>query len=108
MNIYKVDETYAVSAQIVPGDVAAIAAHGFVAIICHRPDGEEAGQPSAAVIEAECVRAGLLFHHIPFAGMPIADDAVQEQRRVLKNSAGPVLGYCRSGQRSTFIWQASA
>jgi sulfide:quinone oxidoreductase len=108
MNIFRITDDYAVSPQILPDDLAAIAAEGFIAIICNRPDGEEPGQPTAAEIAAAADRAGLAFHHIPVAGMPITDEAIEKQRRLIDDSSGPVLGYCRTGQRSQLIWQARA
>jgi uncharacterized protein (TIGR01244 family) len=108
MTITRITATYAVAAQILADDVATIAAEGFVAIICNRPDGEEPGQPTAAEIAAACDAAGLAFHHIPVSGMPIAIEFIEEQRRLITDSDGPVLGYCRSGQRSQIIWSASA
>ncbi len=104
----KLSENYAVAPQVLPDDVASIAAEGFVVIICNRPDGEEPGQPTAAEVAAACEKAGLAFHHIPISGMPVAQELIQEQRRLIETSAGPVLAYCRSGQRSQFIWEVSA
>jgi len=108
MNISQITDDYAVAPQILPDDVTVLAAEGFVTIICNRPDGEEPGQPSAAEIEAACEAAGLAFHHIPVSVMPIAIEFIQEQRRLIIESDGKVLGYCRSGQRSHIIWSASA
>jgi uncharacterized protein (TIGR01244 family) len=108
MNISRISDNYAVTPQILPLEVAAIAEQGFVAVICNRPDGEDPGQPTSAAIAAECAKAGLAFHHIPVSGMPIPESAILEQRRLIDESGGMVLGYCRSGQRSLVIWQASA
>lgn len=108
MNISRITDNYAVSPQISADEVAYCAELGFVAIICNRPDGEEPGQPTAAEISRECIKAGLAFHHVPVSGMPISEQAVREHHQVIAASAGPVLGYCRSGQRSLIIWQASA
>jgi sulfide:quinone oxidoreductase len=49
---------------------------------------------------------GLGFHHIPVRGMPIPADDVAQHRRIINESTGPVLAYCRSGQRSVAIFQA--
>jgi uncharacterized protein (TIGR01244 family) len=106
MNISPLAENYVAAAQIRPADIVAIAAAGFTAVICNRPDNEEPGQPNADEIAAECERTGMTFHHIPVSRMPISESAIEEHRRVIDSSAGPVLGYCRSGQRSTVIWQA--
>lgn len=106
MRYSKITDDYAVSEQIQPTDIAAVAAQGFVAVICNRPDNEEPGQPPASEIQAACEQAGIDFHHIPVAGMPLAAEDVSAHHDVLQQSAGPVLGYCRSGQRSMIIWQA--
>jgi sulfide:quinone oxidoreductase len=106
MRLSRLTDDYAVAEQIQPADVAGIAAQGFVAVICNRPDNEEPGQPRANEIAVECETAGISFHHIPVSGMPIPEEAVQTQRGVIDGSDGPVLGYCRSGQRSMIIWQA--
>jgi uncharacterized protein (TIGR01244 family) len=108
MNISRITDNYAVAPQLRADEIAYCAELGFVTIICNRPDGEEPGQPSAAEIANECIKAGIAFHHIPVSGMPIPEAAVREHRRQIDASAGPVLGYCRSGQRSLLIWQASA
>ena len=106
MNVSELAQNYAVAAQIQSSDVEAIAAAGFAAVICNRPDNEEPGQPSAAEIAAACEKTGITFHHIPVSGMPISEAAIDAHRQVIENSSGPVLGYCRSGQRSMVIWQA--
>ena len=108
MNISQITDNYAVAPQVHPDDIRLLAEQGFVAVICNRPDDEEPGQPSAADIAAACDAAGLAFHHIPVSGMPIAAENIQEQRRLVIESDGMVLGYCRTGQRSQIIWSASA
>jgi sulfide:quinone oxidoreductase len=106
MHLSRLTEIYAVAEQIQPADVAAIAAQGFVAVICNRPDDEEPGQPQVNEIAAACEKVGISFHHIPVSSMPIPEEAVQEHHGIIDSSSGPVLGYCRSGQRSMIIWQA--
>ena len=106
MHFSKLTDNYAVAEQIQPADVAGIAAQGFVAVICNRPDNEEPGQSQAGEIAAACETSGIAFHHVPVSGMPIPEQAVQDHRGIIDSSAGPVLGYCRTGQRSMMIWQA--
>jgi len=108
MNATRITDDYAVAAQVLPNEVAAIAAKGFVAVICNRPDNEDPQQPLASEIAAECEKAGMTFHHIPVSRVPISESAISEHRRVVDASGGPVFAYCRSGHRSTVIWQASA
>ncbi len=106
MHLSRLTENYAVAEQIQPADIAAIAAQGYATVICNRPDNEEPGQPQASELKSACEKASIAFHHIPVAGMPIPSTAVAEHRRAIESSDGPVLGYCRSGQRSMVIWQA--
>ncbi len=93
--------------QIEPADVAALAEEGYTAIVCNRPDGEEYGQPLAADVAAECEARGIAFHFIPIDRNGLTMDMVETFRRAAEESDGPLLAYCRSGQRSSVIWQAS-
>jgi len=107
MTVYRLSETCAVSSQIQPADVAAIAAEGFTTIICNRPDGEDVGQPAASDIAAECEAHGVTFEMIPIDRSGLTMDMVEGFRNAVAASEGPVLAYCRSGQRSSVLWQAS-
>ena len=107
MSIYRLSEACAVAGQIQPTDVVSLAADGFTTIICNRPDSEDFGQPAAGDIEAECATHGVVFHHIPIDRGGLTMQMVEAFRQAVEASAGPVLAYCRSGQRSAVIWQAS-
>jgi sulfide:quinone oxidoreductase len=107
MNVYKLSANCTVAGQILASDVVALAADGFTTIICNRPDGEDIGQPTADEIAAECASNDLVFHHIPVSNSGLTMDAVERFRDAVTNSKGPVLAYCRSGQRCSVIWQAS-
>src|SRR3954468_8339579 len=98
----RLDETALVfPRQIVPDDMPAIAAHGIRLIVNNRPDGEEPGQPASAEIEAAARAAGLGYRHIPIAGgFPSAQ--VEAMAEALED--GPVLAFCRTGTRSTYLW----
>jgi len=103
-----ISDNYAVAPQISVEDVALLAKERFTTIICNRPDHEEPDQPTAAAIKAACDSAGISFHHVPVAAMPIPADDIAAHRHAFNASDGLVLGYCRSGQRSTIIFEASA
>jgi sulfide:quinone oxidoreductase len=106
MTVYQLSETCAVAGQIQPADVASLAADGFATIVCNRPDGEDFGQPPASDVEAECAAHGVTFHHIP-VDRGLSMELVEQFRQAVAGSAGKILAYCRSGQRSAVIWQAS-
>ena len=107
MTVYRLSENCAVSSQIQPADVAAIAAEGFTTIVCNRPDGEDFGQPTAGDVAAACEAQGVTFKLIPIDRNGLTMDMVEDFRSAIDASEGPVLAYCRSGQRSSVIWQAS-
>lgn len=98
------DPRMTTSAQIGPEDLAAIAAAGFGTVVCNRPDGEEAGQPSAGSLAEAARAAGLTFVHIPVSGSAIGPDQIQALRQVLDVASRPVFGYCRSGMRTAALW----
>lgn len=107
MDIRKLEPGLGVTGQIQPGDVPALAALGYRAIVSNRPDGEEDGQPRAGDIAHAAARAGLPFRHIPVRGGAITDDDVAAFRAALADLPGPVLGFCRSGMRTTTLWALS-
>lgn len=106
MTVYRLSENCAVSSQIQPTDVAAIAAEGFTTIICNRPDGEDFGQPTAEDVATECEAQGVTFKLIAIDRNGLTMDMVEDFRSAVAASEGPVLAYCRSGQRSSVLWQA--
>ena len=107
MTIYRLSETCAVASQIKPEEIAGLAADGFTTIICNRPDGEDFGQPTAEEIASECAAHGITFHFIPIDRSGLTMDMVDSFRAAVAASTGQVLAYCRSGERSSIIWQAS-
>ena len=56
------------SPQLAPEALPALAAAGVARIISNRPDGEEPGQPTAAMMEAAAREAGMAFAWIPVSG----------------------------------------
>lgn len=95
------DSTVSVSGQIMPEEVAQAAAAGIRTIVNNRPDGEEADQPPGRDIAAAAAAAGLGYRHIPVAG-GFSQEQVAAMAEALE--AGPMLAFCKSGTRSTFLW----
>lgn len=105
MDIKPLNPNISVSPQIAPGDMAEIAAQGFKAIICNRPDGEEAGQPSSSAMEQAAERSGLGFAYVPAVSGAITDADGAAMAKALAKLPQPVLAYCRSGARSTKLYE---
>lgn len=104
MDIRPLTETYAVSPQITPEDVAEIAAAGFTTVVCNRPDGEIPADLQAVAIRKAVEDAGLRFVENPVIGGAITMDNVSAQGSAMAESTGPVLAYCASGNRSSIVW----
>jgi sulfide:quinone oxidoreductase len=103
MDARKIDNRLTVSYQIQPDDLAEIAASGFKAVVCNRPDDEEPGQPSVAEIRAAAEAEGLAFHHIPTSSGNFPESVVSAFRDVRQQAGGPVFAYCRTGTRCVMI-----
>lgn len=104
MDMKKLDDRLYVSAQIAAEDVARAAQAGVRTLISNRPDGEDPGQPDAASLRALAETNGIAFHHIPVAGGVYDDASVDAFRRVLDDSEGPILAFCRTGTRAANLW----
>ncbi|ACM27080.1 TIGR01244 family sulfur transferase [Agrobacterium sp. SHOUNA12C] len=105
MDIRPIDDEYSVSGQISLEDLDQIKALGFKSLVCHRPDNESPDQTPFAVIEARAKELGLEITHVPVGPMGVTEEAVQGMVDALDEFPRPMLGYCRSGARSTAIYQ---
>ena len=106
MNIRKIDDSFSVTGQITTADVKALAEAGYRGIICARPDGEDAGQPTFAEIASAAESAGLKAVQIPVSGAP-NESQLASFKEALADMDGPILGYCRSGGRAGNLYQAT-
>lgn len=107
MNAAQLTDTIAVAGQITPAQVAEIAEAGFKVLVNNRPDGEEAGQPASAQIEAAAVDAGLEYLHLPVTGMDFPGPGAAQMATLFDDEARPVFAFCRTGTRCTNLWVAT-
>jgi uncharacterized protein (TIGR01244 family) len=106
MNIVKLTESFAVSAQVNLEDVANIAAAGYKVLINNRPDCEDSHQPIGAIIAAAAEAAGLEYHHMPVTAASFPGPDLAAMTDLLDDSERPVLAFCRSGTRCANLWVA--
>lgn len=100
----KLSDDFYASPQITPQEVSEAAAMGIALVINNRPDGEAPDQPAGADIEAATRAAGMDYLAIPIGSAGFSEPQVEKLQEALAASQGPVLGYCRSGTRSTLLW----
>jgi uncharacterized protein (TIGR01244 family) len=101
-----ITDELSVTAQPSRADIRRFAELGYRTIINNRPDGEEAGQLSAAEAKTEAARAHLGYVHLPVKVGEIAVADVEAFRRTLRESPRPVVAHCKTGTRSYFLWAA--
>lgn len=106
MNWTQIAENYWVAPQLSADDVKQAAEQGFEVIMCNRPDGEEPGQPTSAEMEKMVEAAGLSFVFLPMQGPNFTEDYVSQVKE-LNAGQKKVLAYCRSGNRSSILFNAA-
>ena len=96
-----------IQGQITPEQVPMIAENGFKTIINNRPDGEESNQPVSADLAAAAQKAGIAYKEISFAGAALTQQHVEDFADYFNQAEHPVLIFCRTGARSTGIYEAA-
>ncbi|WP_341214117.1 TIGR01244 family sulfur transferase [uncultured Limimaricola sp.] len=104
MDIRRISPDYAVSPQIEPEDIPAIAEAGFTTVLCNRPDEEVPVELQAETLRIAAEAAGLRFAVNSVTHQGLNREIVDRQMQVLDGSDGPVLAYCASGTRSSIVW----
>ena len=107
MDIKTLTANLSISPQILPSEMQAVAEAGFKAIICNRPDGEGADQPSFKEVAAAAQQFGLEAQYLPAESGKVRDEDGKAFGQLLNTLPGPVLAYCRTGMRSTTMWALS-
>lgn len=100
----EVTPTFWASPQIGLDDVREAKARGFTLIVNNRPEGESDDQVPGDAIAAEAAACGLAYQAIPITHAGFGEEQVAAMTMALAEAPGPVLAYCRSGTRSTFLW----
>lgn len=107
MQIKQLTGALSVSGQIAASDMNAIKDAGFRAIICNRPDGEANGQPTFDDIAKAAKDAGLAAAYVPVVPGKIEAGDVAQFDTAMVDLPGPVLAFCRTGNRSETLWSKS-
>ena len=102
----QIADTVCVAPQLTPDAMAELARLGFKSVINNRPDFEHGpDQPTSAAVEAAALAAGLQYRHLPVDGGWQSPEQIAAFAVLLKELPAPVLVFCRSGARSTRLYQ---
>ncbi|MFY9511788.1 MAG: TIGR01244 family sulfur transferase [Rubrivivax sp.] len=95
-----------VAPQLSPDAMAEAARLGFKSVINNRPDHEHGpDQPTSAEIEVAAKAAGLVYRHLPVDGGYQSPEQIAAMAQLLQELPRPLLAFCRSGARSTRLFQ---
>ncbi|KLN59103.1 NAD(FAD)-dependent dehydrogenase [Kiloniella spongiae] len=107
MDVKSISDKLSVSPQIVLEDVEQLAELGFRSIICNRPDGEGADQPTFNEIASEAEKYGLEIRYLPVTAGKVSNEDTIGFSIAMRELPKPVMAYCRSGTRSATLWSLS-
>lgn len=106
MDLKYLTDNFAVTGQISVDQLATAKEQGFATVVCNRPDGEAPDQPLSSDIAQACNDAGLMFHYIPMNGPNFTAEDVANLQNAIGSAKGKVLAFCRTGNRSSILWNA--
>ncbi|MGB0904742.1 MAG: TIGR01244 family sulfur transferase, partial [Mangrovicoccus sp.] len=104
----KITPELTVSPQIAVEDLQAIADAGFRSIICNRPDGEGADQPSFDEIATKARELGLEPIYQPVVSGKVSDEDAESFGQVMMQAPKPAFAYCRTGTRCSILWSLNS
>jgi uncharacterized protein (TIGR01244 family) len=103
MDLRQLSATLAVSPQILPEDVPALAEAGFKVLINNRPDEEVGSDIDHEVMAEAAAQAGMSYQYLPFHPGQVTPQLISDFAAATAGQ-GPVIAYCRSGNRCTVLW----
>ena len=107
MNARKITDQLSVGPHISVKDVKTLAASGFKSIICNLPDGEMQDQAIFSQIRKAAKKEGIEAYYLPIKHGPMQASNVDKMKEYLETLEGPIFAYCRSGNRSTMLYNAA-
>ena len=106
--VQSITPEFSVSPQLEAPAMAQAAAAGFRSVINNRPDFEGGpDQPTSAAMEAAALAAGLQYRYLPVNGAYQSPEEIAAFRALLDSLPKPILAFCRSGARSTRLFNAA-
>ncbi|MGI1677864.1 MAG: bifunctional protein tyrosine phosphatase family protein/NAD(P)/FAD-dependent oxidoreductase [Cellvibrionaceae bacterium] len=104
MQIQKITDKYSVSEQIEAADIDELISEKVEIIICNRPDNESSQQTTFDEIKDAAEAKGIKAVNIAFSAGTLTKSQILELGDLLKTGK-KIHAYCRTGNRSTIIWQ---
>ena len=94
-----------VCGQLFEQDLKLVAKQGVRSIMNNRPDNESMGQPLSAELAKVAEELGMAFVQFPVNPRSITRQDAEAFAKACDELERPLLIFCRSGARSTKIWE---
>lgn len=107
MKVTEIATDVYVTGQITEQGLKLAAEQGIRSVINNRPDHEEPGQPLNDDLQRAAEALGLTFIHQPVVSGAMTPKDVEDFREIYPDVAKPLLMFCRTGARSSYLFQAS-
>lgn len=107
MDIKPISDKLSLSEQLQLSDIATVAEQGYRSIICNRPDGEGADQPTIDEIRNAAEALDIEVRYQPVVPGQISDADVASFSQAMRELPKPTLAFCRTGTRSATLWSLS-
>lgn len=107
MDIKPVSDKLSLSEQLQLADIPLLATQGYRSIICNRPDGEAADQPTFDEIKESAARHQMDVRYLPVIHGQVQDQHVTDFGKAMRELPKPAVAYCRTGTRSATLWSLS-
>ena len=107
MDIKPLIPELSVASQIVAADMPEVARAGYRSVLCNRPDGEAADQPTFSELVRAALEQGLQIRYLPAVSGKVTDEQGAAFGQLMAELPKPVLAFCRTGMRSTTMWALS-
>ena len=105
LRVLPLDPDVYATGQLFETDLKLIADQGVKTLINNRPDGEVGGQPLATDLGAAAEKLGMRYVHFPVVSGRITPADVEAFGELVRDLEKPYLLFCRSGARSTMLWE---
>jgi uncharacterized protein (TIGR01244 family) len=94
-----------VSGQLFESDLQLAAKQGVRSIMNNRPDGEALGQPLSADLAKVAEQLGMTYCYLPVDPRAVTQQNIDDFAKARDELERPLLIFCRSGARSTKLWE---
>ena len=93
--------------QVTEQDLKLVADQGIKTVINNRPDHEEPGQPLNEDLQRAAEALGMRYIFQPVVSGAMTPKNIEDFREIYPTVEKPLLIFCRTGARSTYLFQAS-